>query len=55
MKPAEDKPNTDPPKDEKTTPAQELPAFSAREAARIWGVSSDGHTGVRRRFPYSKT
>jgi hypothetical protein len=55
MTPTENKPKTDPPKDEKTTPSQEIPPFSAREAARIWGVSSDGQNGIRRRFPYSKT
>jgi hypothetical protein len=55
MNPTEDKPKTDAPKDDKTTPPQELPPFSAREAARIWGVSSDGQNGMRRRFAYSKT
>jgi hypothetical protein len=50
-----DKPNTDPPKDDKTTPSREIPAFDARTAAKVWGISSNGQNGVRRRYPYSVT
>jgi hypothetical protein len=55
MKPTEDKPKTDPPKDEKSTAPREMPpGLSPREAAKLWGTGGFPGDGIRRRYAYSK-
>jgi hypothetical protein len=49
----EDKPNTDPPKGEKSTAPKEMRGWTPREAAR-YGIWSDTRPGTRYRPPYSK-
>jgi hypothetical protein len=49
-------PPPDPLTDRKTTaPPETDRGLSPRAAALLWGESSPGFPGIRRRYPYSKT